>query len=200
MKIVIQRVKQAQVSIEDQVHNKISSGFLLLVGVGPDDGPDDLDYAVRKIVNMRIFSDQEGRMNLSVKDIEGEILSISQFTLHADTKKGNRPAFVKAAPPELASRLYDEFNQLLAQEVPTKTGLFGADMQVELVNDGPVTIILDTKNRWEEVWKGVWTLVFKLLIFFRFCRNELLASEYITKNYQTFLEEWLLWWSSLADW
>ena len=112
-----------------------------------DDGPDDLDYAVRKIVNMRIFSDDEGKMNLSVKDIEGEILSISQFTLHADTKKGNRPAFVKAAPPELASRLYDEFNQLLAQEVPTKTGIFGADMQVELINDGPVTIILDTKNR-----------------------------------------------------
>ena len=149
MKIVIQRVKQAQVSIENQIHNKISSGLLLLVGVGPDDGPDDLDYAVRKIVHMRIFSDDEGKMNLSVKDIEGEILSISQFTLHADTKKGNRPAFVKAAPPELASRLYDELNQLLTQEVPTKTGLFGADMQVELINDGPVTIILDTKNRWE---------------------------------------------------
>lgn len=147
MKIVIQRVKRAQVSIDQQLRSSIGQGLLLLVGVGPDDGPDDLDYAVRKIVNMRIFSDQEGRMNLSVKDIEGEILSISQFTLHADTKKGNRPAFVKAAPPELASRLYDEFNQLLAQEVPTKTGLFGADMQVELVNDGPVTIILDTKNR-----------------------------------------------------
>ena len=189
MKIVIQRVKQAQVSIEDQVHNKISSGLLLLVGVGPDDGPDDLDYAVRKIVHMRIFSDDEGKMNLSVKDIEGEILSISQFTLHADTKKGNRPAFVKAAPPELASRLYDEFNQLLAQEVPTKTGLFGADMQVELVNDGPVTIILDTKNRWELIWKGVWTLVFKLLIFLGFCSNECIISYNISKNYQSFIEE-----------
>ena len=148
MKIVIQRVKRAQVSIDQQLHSSIGKGLLLLVGVGPDDSREDMDYAVRKIVNMRIFSDAEGKMNLSVKDIEGEILSISQFTLHADTKKGNRPAFVKAAPPELASRLYDEFNQLLAQEVPTKTGVFGADMQVELINDGPVTIILDTKNRW----------------------------------------------------
>ena len=147
MKIVIQRVKRAQVSIDQQLHNSIGQGLLLLVGVGSDDSQEDMDYAVRKIVNMRIFSDAEGKMNLSVKDIEGEILSISQFTLHADTKKGNRPAFVKAAPPELASRLYDEFNQLLAQEVPTKTGVFGADMQVELINDGPVTIILDTKNR-----------------------------------------------------
>lgn len=147
MKIVIQRVKRAQVSIDQQLHNSIGQGLLLLVGVGSDDSQEDMDYAVRKIVNMRIFSDAEGKMNLSVKDIEGEILSISQFTLHADTKKGNRPAFVKAAPPELASRLYDEFNQLLAQEVPTKTGIFGADMQVELINDGPVTIILDTKNR-----------------------------------------------------
>ena len=147
MKIVIQRVKRAQVSIDQQLRSSIGQGLLLLVGVGPDDSQEDMDYAVRKIVNMRIFSDAEGKMNLSVKDIEGEILSISQFTLHADTKKGNRPAFVKAATPELASRLYDELNQLLTQEVPTKTGLFGADMQVELINDGPVTIILDTKNR-----------------------------------------------------
>ena len=146
MKIVIQRVKQAQVSIENQVHNKISSGLLLLVGVGPDDGPDDLDYAVRKIVHMRIFSDQEGKMNLSVKDIEGEILSISQFTLYADTKKGNRPAFTGAAKPDLASQLYDDFNELLSREIPVKTGVFAADMQVALVNDGPVTIVLDTKK------------------------------------------------------
>ena len=129
MKIIIQRVKKAQVSIEGQVHGKINQGLLLLVGVGPEDQEEDLDYAVRKLVNMRIFSDAEGKMNLSVKDIEGEILSISQFTLFADTKKGNRPAFTGARGFQVAH------------------GRFGADMQVELVNDGPVTIILDTKNR-----------------------------------------------------
>ena len=143
MKIIIQRVKKAQVSIEGQVQGQIDQGLLLLVGVGPEDQEEDLDYAVRKLVNMRIFSDAEGKMNLSVKDIEGEILS----TLFADTKKGNRPAFTGAAKPDMASDFYDAFNQKLAQEVPVQTGIFGADMQVELVNDGPVTIILDTKNR-----------------------------------------------------
>ena len=147
MKIVVQRVKQAQVSIEGQVYSQIKQGLLLLVGVGPEDQPEDLDYAVRKLVNMRIFSDAEGKMNLSVKDIEGEILSISQFTLFADTKKGNRPAFTGAAKPDVAEAFYLEFNQELAKEVPVQTGIFGADMQVELINDGPVTIILDTKNR-----------------------------------------------------
>ena len=147
MKIVVQRVKQAQVSIEGQVYSQIKQGLLLLVGVGPEDQPEDLDYAVRKLVNMRIFSDTEGKMNLSVKDIEGEILSISQFTLFADTKKGNRPAFTGAAKPDVAEAFYLEFNQELAKEVPVQTGIFGADMQVELINDGPVTIILDTKNR-----------------------------------------------------
>ena len=147
MKIVVQRVKQAQVSIEGQVYSQIKQGLLLLVGVGPEDQAEDLDYAVRKLVNMRIFSDAEGKMNLSVKDIEGEILSISQFTLFADTKKGNRPAFTGAAKPDVAEAFYLEFNQELAKEVPVQTGIFGADMQVELINDGPVTIILDTKNR-----------------------------------------------------
>lgn len=146
MKIIIQRVQSAQVSIEGEVHAAIGQGLLLLVGVGPDDSQADVDYAVRKIANMRIFSDHEGKMNLSVKDIDGEILSISQFTLFADTKKGNRPAFTGAAKPDQASRLYDELNRLLALEVPLKMGIFGADMQVELVNDGPVTIILDSKG------------------------------------------------------
>ena len=147
MKIVIQRVKRASVSIDSELYNQIQQGLLLLVGVAPDDAQEDVEYAARKIANMRIFSDAEGKMNLSVKDIEGEILSISQFTLFADTKKGNRPAFTGAAKPDMASDFYDAFNQKLAQEVPVQTGIFGADMQVELVNDGPVTIILDTKNR-----------------------------------------------------
>ena len=147
MKIIIQRVKKAQVSIEDQVYGQIQQGLLLLVGVGPEDQQEDMDYAVRKLVNMRIFSDDEGKMNLSVKDIQGEILSISQFTLFADTKKGNRPAFTGAAKPDMAEAFYQDFNQKLAQEVTVQTGIFGADMQVELINDGPVTIILDTKNR-----------------------------------------------------
>ena len=147
MKIIVQRVKQAQVSIEGQVYSQIKQGLLLLVGVGPEDQPEDLDYAVRKLVNMRIFSDAEGKMNLSVKDIEGEILSISQFTLFADTKKGNRPAFTAAAKPGMAEAFYQDLNRELAKEVPVEIGVFGADMQVELINDGPVTIILDTKNR-----------------------------------------------------
>ncbi|MDY4346453.1 D-aminoacyl-tRNA deacylase [Streptococcus sp. BJSWXB6CM1] len=147
MKIIIQRVKKAQVSIEGQVYGQIQQGLLLLVGVGPEDQKEDLDYAVRKLVNMRIFSDTEGKMNLSVKDIQGEILSISQFTLFADTKKGNRPAFTGATKPDVAEAFYQDFNRELAKEVPVKIGIFGADMQVELVNDGPVTIILDTKNR-----------------------------------------------------
>lgn len=147
MKLVIQRVKSASVSIDGRVYNAIQQGLLLLVGVGPEDQQEDLDYAVRKIANMRIFSDGEGKMNLSVKDIQGEILSVSQFTLFADTKKGNRPAFTGAAKPDMAEAFYQEFNQELAKEVSVESGVFGADMQVELVNDGPVTIILDTKNK-----------------------------------------------------
>ncbi|MGT2847319.1 D-aminoacyl-tRNA deacylase [Streptococcus massiliensis] len=147
MKIVIQRVTSASVTIEQQLHEQIGQGLLLLVGVAPDDGREDLIYAARKIANMRIFSDEAGKMNLSIRDIAGEILSISQFTLYANTKKGNRPAFVGAAEPSLASQLYDDFNDLLAQEVSVKRGIFGADMQIEPVNDGPVTIILDTKNK-----------------------------------------------------
>lgn len=147
MKIVIQRVSEAAVTIAGETVGAIDRGLLLLVGIGPEDTQEDVTYAVRKILNMRIFSDEDGKMNLSVQDIEGKVLSISQFTLFADTKKGNRPAFTGAAKPELASQLYDQFNAALAAFVPVQAGIFGADMKVSLVNDGPVTIILDTKNR-----------------------------------------------------
>lgn len=147
MKIVIQRVLQASVKIEEVLHAEIGKGLLLLVGFGPEDGPEDVQYAVRKITNMRIFADEHQKMNRSIQDIQGEILSVSQFTLFADTKKGNRPAFTGAATPSLAKERYEEFNQALRAFVPVKTGVFAADMAVSLINDGPVTILLDTKQR-----------------------------------------------------
>ena len=147
MRIVIQRVSQASVTIDGKIAGEIQQGLLLLVGICPEDGQEDIDYAVRKISQMRIFLDDADKMNLSVQDVGGQILSISQFTLYADTKKGNRPTFTGAAKPDLATQLYDQFNQQLAQIVPVQTGEFGADMKVSLVNDGPVTIVLDTKAR-----------------------------------------------------
>ena len=149
MRIVLQRVKSASVSIEDSVVGEISQGFLLLVGVGPEDTSDDASYLARKIAGMRIFSDENGKMNLSIDQVGGKILSVSQFTLFADTKKGNRPSFTGAASPEAANKLYEEFNEILRTEygLIVETGEFGADMQVSLVNDGPVTILLDTKNQ-----------------------------------------------------
>lgn len=147
MKIILQRVTHASVTINNRIHGQIHQGLLLLVGIGPEDNQEDIDYAVRKIVNMRIFSDEAGKMNRSIQDISGSILSISQFTLFAETKKGNRPAFTGAAAPDMASLFYERFNQALSVFVPVEVGIFGADMQVSLVNDGPVTIVLDTKNR-----------------------------------------------------
>ena len=149
MRIVLQRVKSASVAIEGSVVDEINQGFLLLVGVGPDDTRDDASYLARKIAGMRIFSDENGKMNLSIDQVGGKILSVSQFTLFADTKKGNRPSFTGAASSEAANKLYEEFNEILRTEygLIVKTGEFGADMQVSLVNDGPVTILLDTKNQ-----------------------------------------------------
>lgn len=148
MKVVLQRVAHASVTVDEKVIGKIQRGFLLLVGVTHDDAMEDMEYLVRKIVQMRIFEDEEGKLNRSIQDIGGEILSVSQFTLYADTKKGNRPSFSKAAPGDVAVEMFEQFNGLLRDTgIPVETGLFGADMKVELLNDGPVTILLDSKNR-----------------------------------------------------
>jgi D-tyrosyl-tRNA(Tyr) deacylase len=148
MRIVLQRVAHASVTVDEKVIGKIQRGFLLLVGVTHDDVIEDMEYLVRKIVQMRIFEDEEGKLNRSIQDIGGEILSVSQFTLYAETKKGNRPSFSKAAPGDVAIEMFEQFNGLLRETgVPVETGQFGADMKVELLNDGPVTILLDSKNR-----------------------------------------------------
>lgn len=148
MRVVLQRVSHASVTVEEKVIGKIQRGFLLLVGVTRDDAMEDMEYLVRKIVQMRIFEDEEGKLNRSIQDIGGEILSVSQFTLYADTKKGNRPSFSKAAPGNVALEMFEQFNGLLRDTgVPVETGQFGANMKVELLNDGPVTILLDSKKR-----------------------------------------------------
>ena len=148
MKVVLQRVAHASVTVEEKVIGKIQRGFRLLVGVTHDDAMEDMEYLVRKIVQMRIFEDEEGKLNRSIQDIGGEILSVSQFTLYADTKKGNRPSFSKAAPGDVALEMFEQFNSLLRDTgIPVETGQFGTDMKVELLNDGPVTILLDSKNR-----------------------------------------------------
>ena len=148
MRVVLQRVSHASVTVEEKVIGKIQRGFLLLVGVTHDDVMEDMEYLIRKIVQMRIFEDEEGKLNRSIQDIGGEILSVSQFTLYADTKKGNRPSFSKAAPGDVALEMFEQFNGLLRDTgIPVETGQFGADMKVELLNDGPVTILLDSKNR-----------------------------------------------------
>lgn len=146
MKIVIQRVKEASVKIDDKIKNQIKQGLLLLVAVEDADTDFDIDYAVRKISKMRIFSDENDKMNLSVQDIGGEVLSISQFTLYADIRKGARPSFSQAGNPAYAEAMYIKFDEQLNKIVPTKAGEFGADMAISLINDGPVTILIDTKN------------------------------------------------------
>lgn len=150
MKIVIQRVKKASISIESTEYSSIQAGFLILLGICAEDTEEDISWLCSKIINLRIFSDADSKMNLSLKDIDGEILLISQFTLYAQTKKGNRPSFTQAARPEIAIPLYETCIKTLQKELSfekVKTGKFGADMQVNLQNDGPVTIIIDSKNR-----------------------------------------------------
>ncbi|WP_086350359.1 D-aminoacyl-tRNA deacylase [Candidatus Enterococcus clewellii] len=148
MKAVIQRVSQAKVEIEGQMIGEIGSGFMVLLGIHSDDTLEDVGYLVRKIGKLRVFEDSEGKMNLDIQTAGGGILSISQFTLYADTKKGNRPSFVSAARPEQAIPLYEAFNQQLREiGLLVATGEFGGDMAVTLTNDGPVTIIIDTKEK-----------------------------------------------------
>jgi D-tyrosyl-tRNA(Tyr) deacylase len=150
MRLVIQRVSSASVEVEDFVVAEIETGLLILAGIEEADDAEDIDWLVKKVCQLRIFNDTEGVMNLSVQDIGGKIIVVSQFTLHASTKKGNRPSYIRAAAPETAIPLYedlvDEFKKALGNK-KVETGIFGADMQVYLVNDGPVTIIIDSKNK-----------------------------------------------------
>ncbi len=144
MKLVIQRVTKASVTVENSIVGKISKGFLVLLGVGPEDTEKEANYLVQKLIKLRVFEDENGKMNLSLKDIEGELLIVSQFTLYADCTGGNRPSFTNAAKPEKANELYEYFIKKCEEEnIRVEHGIFGADMKVELLNDGPVTIVLE---------------------------------------------------------
>lgn len=149
MKVVIQRVSSASVTINDNKVADIKKGLLILLGIVNEDTQEDIDYLVRKTANLRIFNDEKGVMNKSLKDVNGDVIVVSQFTLQASTKKGNRPSYIKAAKPDFAIPLYEKFVSSLEKELNKKvqTGDFGADMKVELLNDGPVTIIIDSKNK-----------------------------------------------------
>ena len=146
MRVVVQRVKHASVTINGTVNGKINNGFLVLLGIQSTDSKQDVDYLVKKVTNLRIFSDENDKMNLSLKDVNGELLIVSQFTLYANCKEGNRPSFVEAAKPDIAVPLYEYFVSECKKIIPiVETGIFGADMKVDLLNDGPVTIIMDSK-------------------------------------------------------
>lgn len=149
MKVVIQRVSEASVTVEEKKVADIQKGLLVLVGIEDTDTPEDIDWLAGKIIKMRIFGDENDVMNCSVQDINGDIIVVSQFTLHASTKKGNRPSYIKASKPEFAIPMYESFIRSLEKEFNKKvqTGIFGADMKVSLLNDGPVTIVMDSKNR-----------------------------------------------------
>ncbi|MCL6219903.1 D-aminoacyl-tRNA deacylase [Zunongwangia pacifica] len=149
MRVVLQRVTKASVTIENQVNAEIGLGLLLLVGIEAEDTSEDIEWLCRKIVNMRIFNDEDEVMNNSLMDVNGDAIIVSQFTLHASTKKGNRPSYIKAAKPAIAIPLYEEFIETFQKHLGKKvgTGKFGADMKVELLNDGPVTILIDSKNK-----------------------------------------------------
>jgi len=145
MKVVVQRVSEAHVKVDEEIVGKTGKGFMLLIGIDENDERTDAEWIVQKILNLRIFGDENGKLNLSIKDISGEILCISQFTLIADYKKGNRPSFIKAAKPEKAIPLFEYFKtELSKSDLKVESGIFGADMKVSLINDGPVTIVIDS--------------------------------------------------------
>lgn len=144
MKFIVQRVKKSQVDIDNKTVGKIDKGFMVLIGITHDDTKEIADYLVKKLINLRVFEDEKGKMNLSLKDVDGSLLLISQFTLYADCSSGNRPSFTNAAKPDFANELYEYIIEECKKQIPiVQTGIFGADMQVSLVNDGPVTIILE---------------------------------------------------------
>lgn len=149
MRIVLQRVKEASVEIDTEIAGSINRGLLIYLGIEDEDHQEDIDWLIKKVTQMRIFSDEEGKMNLNIKDVEGEILIVSQFTLYASTKKGNRPSFTNAAKPELAKKFYEDFIETLKSALVTniQTGRFGANMQVASINDGPLTFLLDSKQK-----------------------------------------------------
>lgn len=147
MKVVIQRALSSSVEVDNKLINKIEKGMVILVGVNVEDTSEDVDYLVRKTLNLRIFDDENGIMNKSILDAGGEILSISQFTLQASTKDGNRPSYINAMKGEEAIKLYEEYNKKLNEKVKTYPGIFGAEMKVNITNDGPITIIIDSKNK-----------------------------------------------------
>lgn len=147
MRVVVQRVSEASVKVNNNIVGEIKAGLLVLLGVGEDDNLNDLDYLVDKVLGLRIFQDENDKMNLSLLDIEGELLVISQFTLYGDVRKGKRPSFTNSAHPDIAEKMYTEFiNKCISKGVKTEKGIFGADMKVNLINDGPVTILLDSKK------------------------------------------------------
>ncbi len=149
MRAVLQRVSEATLAIDGAAYSSIGVGFVILLGIEEADNEHEIDWLVKKISGMRVFSDSEGKMNLALDQVEGRCMVVSQFTLHASTKKGNRPSFIKSAGPQQAESLYEEFIKRLGEQLsqPVATGVFGANMQIALVNDGPVTILLDTKNK-----------------------------------------------------
>lgn len=147
MRVIVQRSKNSNVIINGEIHGEIAKGLVILVGFTEGDSIKDIEYMVKKVVNLRIFDDENGVMNKSILDAGGEILSISQFTLYANTKKGNRPSYIEALSGDKATILYDQFNDCLKEHVSVKTGIFGADMQVNIVNDGPITIFIDSNNK-----------------------------------------------------